>query len=116
MAKRQELNVTLRYVSSRVASEILGVQAQTLRRWAKAGKIGAIRTPGNQWRYDLSGLIVAPTPAAQPQISRKKAKTEEFRANACDNKGLAVKTRSDELASGQRRGPEASDRALGKCK
>jgi excisionase family DNA binding protein len=57
MAKRQELNVTLRFVSSRVASEILGVQAQTLRRWAKAGKIGAIRTPGNQWRYDLSGLI-----------------------------------------------------------
>jgi excisionase family DNA binding protein len=74
MAKRQELNVTLRYVSSRVASEILGVQAQTLRRWAKAGKIGAIRTPGNQWRYDLSGLIVAPTPAAPPQPKPKKAR------------------------------------------
>jgi excisionase family DNA binding protein len=75
MAKRQELNVSLRYVSSRVASEILGVQAQTLRRWAKAGKIGAIRTPGNQWRYDLSGLIVAPTPAA-PQPKPKKARAE----------------------------------------
>jgi excisionase family DNA binding protein len=71
MAKRQELNVSLRYVSSRVASEILGVQAQTLRRWAKAGKIGAIRTPGNQWRYDLSGLIVAPAPAAPPPKPKK---------------------------------------------
>jgi excisionase family DNA binding protein len=74
MAKRPELNVTLRYVSSRVASEILGVQAQTLRRWAKAGKIGAIRTPGNQWRYDLSGLIVSERPAAPPQPKPKKAK------------------------------------------
>jgi excisionase family DNA binding protein len=73
MAKSQELSQQLRFVSSRVASEILGVQAQTLRRWAKAGKIGAIRTPGNQWRYDLSGLIVAPTPAA-PQPKPKKAR------------------------------------------
>jgi excisionase family DNA binding protein len=79
MAKRQELNVSLRYVSSRVASEILGVQAQTLRRWAKAGKIGAIRTPGNQWRYDLSGLIVAPAPApaAPPQPKKPRATRKE---------------------------------------
>jgi excisionase family DNA binding protein len=72
MAKRQELNSQLRMVSSRVACEVLGVTSQTLRRWAKAGKIGAIRTPGNHYRYDLSGLIVSESPAAPPQPRRSK--------------------------------------------
>jgi excisionase family DNA binding protein len=74
MAKRQELNSQLRMVSSRVACEVLGVTSQTLRRWARQGKIGAIRTPGGHYRFDLSGLIVAPTPAAPPQPKPKKAR------------------------------------------
>jgi excisionase family DNA binding protein len=74
MAKRQELNSQLRMVSSRVACEVLGVTSQTLRRWARQGKIGAIRTPGGHYRFDLSGLIVAPTPAATPKPKPKKAK------------------------------------------
>jgi excisionase family DNA binding protein len=73
MAKRQDLSQQLRFVSSRVACEVLGVTSQTLRRWAKTGRIPAIKTPGGHYRYDLSGLIVAPTPAA-PQPKPKKAK------------------------------------------
>jgi excisionase family DNA binding protein len=74
MAKRQELNSQLRMVSSRVACEVLGVTSQTLRRWAKQSKIGAIKTPGGHYRYDLSGLIVSERPAAPPQPKPKKAK------------------------------------------
>jgi excisionase family DNA binding protein len=74
MAKRQELNVALRFVSSKVACEILGVTGQTLRRWAHKGQIGAIKTPGGQWRFDLSGLIIVPEPAAPPQPKPKKAR------------------------------------------
>jgi excisionase family DNA binding protein len=62
MAKRQDLSHQLRFVSSRVACDVLGVTSQTLRRWAKTGRIPAIKTPGGHYRYDLSGLIVAPTP------------------------------------------------------
>jgi excisionase family DNA binding protein len=72
MAKRQELNSQLRMVSSRVACEVLGVTSQTLRRWAKQSKIGAIKTPGGHYRYDLSGLIVSESPAAPPQPRRSK--------------------------------------------
>jgi excisionase family DNA binding protein len=74
MAKRQELNSQLRMVSSRVACEVLGVTSQTLRRWAKQSKIGAIKTPGGHYRYDLSGLIVSEGPAAppKPRATRKE--------------------------------------------
>jgi excisionase family DNA binding protein len=75
MAKRQDLSQQLRFVSSRVACEVLGVTSQTLRRWARQGKIGAIRTPGGHYRFDLSGLIVVPEPPA-PQPKPKKARAE----------------------------------------
>jgi excisionase family DNA binding protein len=75
MAKRQDLSQQLRFVSSRVACEVLGVTSQTLRRWARQGKIGAIRTPGGHYRFDLSGLIVAPTPSRD--ISRQVAPTRD---------------------------------------
>jgi excisionase family DNA binding protein len=72
MAKRQNLNSQLRFVSSRVACDVLGVTSQTLRRWARQGKIGAIRTPGNHYRFDLSGLIVSESPPEPPQPKRSK--------------------------------------------
>jgi excisionase family DNA binding protein len=74
MAKRQDLHHQLKFVSSRIACEVLGVTAQTMRRWAKTGKIGAIKTPGGQYRYDLSGLIVSATPAVPPQPKPKAEK------------------------------------------
>jgi transposase-like protein len=52
----------------------LGVTSQTLRRWAKQAKIGAIKTPGGHYRYDLSGLVVAESPPAppKPRATRKE--------------------------------------------
>jgi excisionase family DNA binding protein len=73
MAKRSELNSQLRFLSSRVACEVLGVTSQTLRRWAKTGRIPAIKTPGGHFRYNLAGLIIIPEPAA-PQPKPKKTK------------------------------------------
>ena len=42
------------YVSPSIASKIFGCTSQTLRRWAKAGTIDSIKTPGGQYRYDVS--------------------------------------------------------------
>jgi len=38
------------------ASAILGVHADTVRRWERAGAIAAVRTPGNQRRFRLSDV------------------------------------------------------------
>jgi excisionase family DNA binding protein len=73
--QQHDLRESLRFVSSTVACDILGVTSQTLRKWARNGQIGAIRTPGGFYRFDLSGLIVAATPAVQPQPKpHKRAK------------------------------------------
>jgi excisionase family DNA binding protein len=81
MAKRQELNSQLRFVSSRVACEVLGVTSQTLRRWARQSKIGAIKTPGGHYRYDLSGLIVSESPAAPPQPKPRATRKEPLQVD-----------------------------------
>ena len=47
----------MRYVPSREASRILGVHPQTLRTWARKGRISYIRTEGNQRRYDVDSYI-----------------------------------------------------------
>lgn len=43
------------YVTPREATRILGVSERTLRRWEQEGKIEAIRTEGNQRRYNVLG-------------------------------------------------------------
>jgi len=45
------------YLPMRKACEILGVVPITLRRWEKAGKIKAIRTPSGQRRYARSEIL-----------------------------------------------------------
>lgn len=45
------------YLPMRKACEILGVVPITLRRWEKAGKIQAIRTPSGQRRYARSEIL-----------------------------------------------------------
>lgn len=45
------------YLPMRKACEILGVVPITLRRWEKAGKIRAIRTPSGQRRYARSEIL-----------------------------------------------------------
>ncbi|MQL51094.1 IS607 family transposase [Desulfofundulus thermobenzoicus] len=45
------------YLPMRKACEILGVVPMTLRRWEKAGKIQATRTPSGQRRYARSEIL-----------------------------------------------------------
>ena len=49
------------YLSGQKAAELLGVGQSTLRGWATAGTIQAIRTPGGQRRYDCTHLLPAST-------------------------------------------------------
>ena len=42
---------------SRKACEVLGVCANTLRKWADEGKIKYVRTPSNQRLYDVSSVL-----------------------------------------------------------
>lgn len=53
------------------AADILGVHEDTLKRWAKNGKIRASRTPGGWWRFERADLdafraahVNEPEPAA----------------------------------------------------
>lgn len=50
------------YVSSREACGVLGVHPNTLRAWAKDGKISFIRTEGGQRRYDVEGYLLPNRP------------------------------------------------------
>ena len=47
----------MKYVPFREASRILGVHPQTLRAWAREGRISYIRTEGKQRRYDVDSYI-----------------------------------------------------------
>ncbi len=45
-----------KYVSIKKAAEILGVSADTLRRWDREGKLTTIKTEGGHRRYAISAL------------------------------------------------------------
>lgn len=44
------------YVSIGRAAELLDCHQETLRRWAKAGRLPVYRTPGNQRRFKLADI------------------------------------------------------------
>lgn len=46
-------------------AQIFGVDPQTVFRWAKAGKLPSIRTPGGHRRYPRAGVEAALRAAAQ---------------------------------------------------
>ncbi|MCE5317855.1 MAG: IS607 family transposase [Parachlamydia sp.] len=46
-------------LTSRKASEIIGIHANTLRKWANEGKIKHIRTAAGQRLYDVDSFLVA---------------------------------------------------------
>lgn len=50
------------------ASQILGVHPQTLRLWAKAGKINCTRTPGGDRLFDVDGFLKGGKPAERAKI------------------------------------------------
>ena len=47
------------YAPSRQACKRLGIHRNTLQKWANAGRIDTIRTPGAQRRYDVDGFLGA---------------------------------------------------------
>lgn len=51
------------YVSIGRAAKLLDCHQETLRRWDRAGRITAYRTPGNQRRFLLSDIRQAMGPA-----------------------------------------------------
>jgi len=65
------------FVTPSRAAEVFDVSTQTLRRWAKEGKIGFIKTPGGQYRYNVEGvigLIQAVPDVKKPKAHPAKAK------------------------------------------
>lgn len=68
MAKKQPVNTERqKFVSPKIASEVLGVVPQTLRRWAKAGKITAIKLPNGHARYDIDTIMKVMAAANEPK-------------------------------------------------
>lgn len=65
------------YAPPSIAARVYGVKPPTLRRWAKDGKIGFIKTPGGQFRYDVRSHLAlmsaasVPAPAPKPAPERK---------------------------------------------
>ena len=66
----------MRYVPSREASRILGVHPQTLRAWAREGRINYIRTEGNQRRYDVDSYLGQSRPAQTVCYCRVSSKKQ----------------------------------------
>jgi len=82
MAKSRAHPHPSRYETPTKASEILGVHVQTLRRWAAAGTIDSITTPGGHKRYAIDAYIrrsalkhskAALTPAPAPEGAEVEA-------------------------------------------
>lgn len=44
-------------ISPAEAAALLGVHEDTIKRWAKVGKVAAFRTPGGWWRFRKSDLL-----------------------------------------------------------
>lgn len=61
------------YVSSAKAAAYYGVTTQTLRKWAKLGKIEHFKTPGGHHRFILAGQPREQTIAERPKMERKRA-------------------------------------------
>jgi excisionase family DNA binding protein len=59
----------MRWISSRRACEILGVNPDTLRQWTDQGKLPAYVTPGGHRRYDERALLdLVARPTAEPDV------------------------------------------------
>ena len=79
----------MRYVPSREASRILGVHPQTLRKWAREGRIDYIRTEGGQRRYDVDSYLGQSNPAQTVCYCRVSSKnsqpTSPGRSPSCES-------------------------------
>ncbi|MDO8576714.1 MAG: helix-turn-helix domain-containing protein, partial [Candidatus Daviesbacteria bacterium] len=76
------------------AAKTLGVSIDTLRRWERAGKIEAIRTPGGTRLYSLSALK-----QVNPAVGSESLSTEELLRKASDRVSSPVTLeRSDRVS------------------
>jgi excisionase family DNA binding protein len=68
--KKLELPSDVKWLSLQEASEILGVHPSTLRQWADASKIPAVRTPGKHRRFAESDVraLLEPEPLQPPGV------------------------------------------------
>ena len=66
----------MRYIPSRGASRILGMHPQTLRKWAREGRIDYILTEGSQRRYDVDSSIRNSGPAQTVCYCRVSSKKQ----------------------------------------
>jgi len=68
MSRRSTNNLLQSFVSPKKASEILGVTTQTLRNWAKAGKISFVRLPSGHRHYNVEALVAVMAPSEPDPI------------------------------------------------
>lgn len=66
----------VRYVGTGEACRVLGCCGHTLRAWAKAGRIDAIRWPGGKFGYNVSEFIRQGREALAAREARKLAERE----------------------------------------
>src|SRR5450759_4543365 len=64
------------WLRMRQASELLGVSASTLRRWADSGKVASLRTPGGQRRFSRDDLAALLPPARAGGSSAARSSRE----------------------------------------
>ena len=69
------------------AAKVLGVSIDTLRRWEKAGKIKAIRTPGGTRLYSFQALKKV-NPDSVADFQAKSLTTEELLKKVQEDKAL----------------------------
>jgi excisionase family DNA binding protein len=62
----------MEYLPSQEACKKIGVSDQTLRAWARKGKIDFIRTGGNQRRYNVDAFMKEARRAAEEEKQRSE--------------------------------------------
>jgi hypothetical protein len=78
--KKTEKPAPVRWYTPTESADMVGVTPQTLRRWAKAGRVDSIKLPSGQSRYNMDAFIRSlggtkaihlPPPRAAAQPARK---------------------------------------------
>jgi hypothetical protein len=62
----------MEYVTPQLACKILGIDASTLRRWARGGKIGYIQMPSRHHRYAV-GHFISEQLLKKPEKAKKES-------------------------------------------
>ncbi len=63
MAETAAMEPRYDYRTLTEAARTLKISSRTLAKWARDGKIPALKTPGGHWRFHPDDLILAFTPA-----------------------------------------------------